>query len=142
VLIELKTSGTTTVIATLCHGSGHGVDLHVGPGDGLRNVFRINFQIDPILRSTTQKILNRQNGLGRKSFTVQCLKATIEAATLYADQYPVDTPRYGDIWHTEGTKITKYLGGAIEEIASDQIGVTVILTYSIVYSSVAYSTLP
>jgi len=136
VIVELKVGSGYTLV----HGSGHGVDLHVGPGDDGRNDVRSNIQIDQILRGTNPKLKSRANKSGRWTFSVQCQKASIEAAADYKFRYPIELPDQGDIWVTQDNKITKLINACIENCSTAQIGITVIINYSIVYGQVTFAT--
>jgi hypothetical protein len=121
----------------LCDGPQHGANLHVGPLEDIRNSIRANMQVDEILRGSAVSIISRQNLSGSLVFSVISQRANMGEAAKYVVNYPYTLPRIGEVWITEGSRIIKLTAG-IPDVSVVQIGISVRITYNIVYGSVAF----
>ena len=134
--VILKVNG---VDWTISHGSEHGVNKSVGPGADMRNSLRRNLQIDPLLRSQNLKITPRGNREGRVSFSTSLECPTVEAATYQSFAYPNNWPDQGDIWFIEGGNTIKLINAGIDDTTTVQVGKTVLINWTIIYSEVQFA---
>lgn len=130
--ISLFVGATEYVLA---HGSAHSVDLHVGPLGDLRLNVTAASQIDPIIGASAVTIQDRGNRQGRMSFSVEVQKATVEDATAYTVTYPCTLPRFGTL--TIVDVVTLSGTAHIADISCDQRGLSVTITYSINFGTLA-----
>lgn len=125
----------------LAHGATRGVGLHMGPAS-IRHNAPVRSQVDELLRGTAVQVRNRGNLTTRFSFQVEVELATLDAAELYAVNYPQTLPREGKLRFvmTDGNgapTVREITTAVIEDVALvQQTGVSLTIAYTVVGSGV------
>ena len=134
ILIKHPTTNAETV---LCDGPGRGVDVMIGPLDGMAIDDQIATQLAEFLRAAEAKAYNRLNQRTNIAFRVARESASLVAAHAWQLQFHANCLRNGTLHLTEtstnGASTTvKVLNAVITSIRTTPLGVTRLIDFTIV----------